>query len=117
MKLLLDQNLSRFLVGSLSEPFPGSAHVTALGLDTATDREVWQFAREHDYVLVSKDADFTDLAFVHGPPPKVVWLRIGNASTTEVRNVLMRAADAVAAFVENDQDSVLVLPQDPVSLR
>lgn len=108
MKLLLDQNLSRFLVGSLSEPFPGSAHVTALGLDTATDREVWQFAREQDYVLVSKDSDFSDLAFVHG---------LGNASTAEVKEVLLGAADRIAAFVEKDDDAVLVLPQDPDRLR
>lgn len=37
--------------------FPGSAHVGALGLDTATDREIGGFAGEHGYLIVSKDSD------------------------------------------------------------
>ena len=36
MKLLVDQNLSRNLVGRLRDYFPDSAHVTTLGLETAT---------------------------------------------------------------------------------
>ncbi|MGH9120188.1 MAG: DUF5615 family PIN-like protein [Acidimicrobiales bacterium] len=80
MRLLFDQNLSRNLVGQLRDAFPESQHVTALGLDTATDREIWEFARENGYLVVSKDSDFRQLAFLYGPPPKVVWLRVGNAS-------------------------------------
>ncbi|MGD9794259.1 MAG: DUF5615 family PIN-like protein [Acidimicrobiia bacterium] len=33
--------------------------------------------------IVSKDSDFRQLAFLYGPPPKVVWLQVANASTTE----------------------------------
>ena len=57
MKLLLDQNLSRHLVGGLRDAFPDSQHVTFVVLETATDREVWG-PREHGYVVVSKDTDF-----------------------------------------------------------
>ena len=79
MRLLFDQNLSRLLVGRFAEEFPDSVHVTDVGLDRATDREVWDFARAGGYVIVSKDSDFRQLAFLFGPPPKVVWLRVGNA--------------------------------------
>ena len=44
MKLLFDQNLSRRLVTILATEFPDSAHVGTLGLDTATDREIWDHA-------------------------------------------------------------------------
>lgn len=37
MKLLFDQNLSRHLITQLAAEFPESEHVTALGLDTASD--------------------------------------------------------------------------------
>lgn len=47
MKLLYDQNLSRHLVARLAQLFPDSAHVATLGLDTASDREVWDYAGEH----------------------------------------------------------------------
>jgi predicted nuclease of predicted toxin-antitoxin system len=76
VKLLFDQNLSRLLVGRFAEEFPDSRHVTEVGLDRATDREVWEFARAGGYVIVSKDSDFRQLAFLFGPPPKVVWLRV-----------------------------------------
>ena len=81
MKLLFDENLSRRLVARLATHFPNSVHVTSIDLERATDREVWEFAGAHDYVVVSKDSDFNDLAFMHGRPPKVIWLRVGNAST------------------------------------
>jgi hypothetical protein len=32
--------------------------------DTATDREVWDHAAEHGYVIASKDSDFRQLAFL-----------------------------------------------------
>lgn len=84
MKLLLDENLSRHLVTALTDEFPDSTHVTAVGLVAATDTEIWDFARQHDFTIVSKDSDFNDLAFVHGTPPKVIWLRLGNRSTDQI---------------------------------
>ena len=67
MKLFLDQNLSRRLVGRLSNEYPGSGHVTEVGLDIASDRAIWEYAGERDYVIVSKDTDFRQLAFLYGP--------------------------------------------------
>ena len=67
MRLLFDQNLSRRLVTMLSLEFPASRHVVELGLDTASDREIWEYAGEHGLVIVSKDSDFRQLAFLLGP--------------------------------------------------
>lgn len=113
MRLLFDQNLSRTLVGGLRDVFPESQHVTALGLDTATDREIWDYAGEHGYVIASKDSDFRQLAFLHGPPPKVVWLRIGNASTATVLRTLLDHTQVVEAFALSEDESLLVLPGMP----
>ena len=55
MKLLFDQNLSRLLVGVFAEEFPDSVHVTDAGLERATDREVWEFARAGGPVIVPRD--------------------------------------------------------------
>ena len=113
MKLLFDENLSRHLVTRLAGAFPDSAHVTAVGLQRATDREVWEYAREHDFVVVSKDSDFNDLAFIHGPPPKVIWLRVGNTSTDQIGELLAAANPVVSAFDAHEQDAVLVLRMVP----
>jgi predicted nuclease of predicted toxin-antitoxin system len=111
VKLLFDQNLSRFLVGRFTEEFPDSVHVAEVGLDQATDREVWEYARAGAYVIVSKDSDFRQLAFLFGPPPKVVWLRVGNASTTDIVSLLGESIDVVEEFAEGGEDALLVLPR------
>jgi predicted nuclease of predicted toxin-antitoxin system len=111
VKLLFDQNLSRFLVGRFAEEFPDSVHVAEVGLDQATDREVWEYARAGGYVIVSKDSDFRQLAFLFGPPPKVVWLRVGNASTTDIVSLLRESIDVVEEFADGGEDALLVLPR------
>ncbi len=110
MKLLFDQNLSRRLVTNLATEFPDSAHVGTLDLDTATDREIWDDAAEHDHVIASKDSDFRQLAFLHGPPPKVLWLRVGNASTSTIADLLRTHANDIKAFAQSEAEALLVLP-------
>ena len=78
MSLLFDQNLSRRLPALLAAEFPGSEQVIGAGLATADDRAVWAYATAHGLAVVSKDADFAQLSAALGPPPKVIWLRIGN---------------------------------------
>ncbi len=110
MRLLFDQNLSRTLVDRLRDEFPGSAHVARVNLDEATDREVWEFAKSEGLVIVSKDSDFRQLAFLYGPPPKVVWLRVGNADTNTIHDHLVEHQAVIEAFVENDEEALLILP-------
>lgn len=110
MRLLLDQNLSRRLVSMLEPDYPSSSHVGELGLGTATDREIWDFAGEHDFTVVSKDSDFRQLAFLLGPPPKAIWLRVGNATTIEVLEVIRQHHDTIVGFAASNEEALLVLP-------
>ena len=80
MKLLFDHNLSFKLPKRLSAIFPGSISVSAAGLSTATDLQVWEYAKENDFVLVTQDADFIDWNRLFGIPPKILWIRFGNQS-------------------------------------
>ena len=79
MKLLFDENLSPTLVRALEPEYPGSVHVRTLDLRGATDETIWELAREQSYVIFSKDNDFRQLSFLHGAPPKIIWLSVGNA--------------------------------------
>ena len=58
MKLLLDENLSHRLVSRLARTFPGTAHVDAVGLRGEPDAAIWEYAAQHEFVVVSKDDDF-----------------------------------------------------------
>ena len=98
MKLLLDENLSRKLVVRLAELYPESAHVAEVGLLTSPDREVWEFAKTRNFVIVSTDSDFYELATTIGPPPKVVWLRRWTHPTRDAEQVLRREAIRITEF-------------------
>lgn len=109
MKLLLDQNLSRNLVRELTPLFPDSRHVLDLELDTATDREIWNYAGANGFTIMSKDSDFRQLAFLLGPPPKAVWIRAGNATTVEILTLLLDEHERIFALDESEEDTLLVL--------
>jgi predicted nuclease of predicted toxin-antitoxin system len=109
VKLLFDQNLARDLVGRLFDIFPGSQRVTSAGLDQASDQDVWDHASAHDFTIVSKDSDFNQLSFLHGAPPRVVWLRIGNCTTDEMEQILRKRAAEIVAFEAGNEASVLVI--------
>lgn len=108
MKLLLDENLSYRLVSALQPMFPGSVHVRDVKLERADDAAVWAFARDGGYTIVSKDADFHQLSFLHGPPPKVVLLRMGNCTTDHVLAALCRHAENLRTF-EADPEAALLM--------
>ena len=110
MRLLLDENLSPKLVAAISHAFPDSHHVEQLGLRGATDQEVWEAARSGGFVLVSKDNDFRQFSFLYGPPPKVVWLAVGNAGTDSIRDLLLSSPAILTRFVETPEDAFLILP-------
>jgi predicted nuclease of predicted toxin-antitoxin system len=72
MKLLLDEQLSRRIVPFLQAAYPGSTQVALIGMERASDREIWEYARANGFAIVTKDSDFYDLSLVLGAPPQVV---------------------------------------------
>lgn len=74
MKLLFDHNLSPALVNRLQNFYPDSNHVYRLGLDQISDTEVWEYARQEGFLIVIKDADFSDICLLRGFPPKIIML-------------------------------------------
>ena len=107
MKLLFDHNLSPRLVARLSDLYPDASHVSLVHLDQASDAQVWAYAQANGCLIVTKDSDFNDLAVLRGPPPKVVWLRLGNCTTSDVERALRNAHQAIADFAADPVASVL----------
>ena len=99
----------RRLVALVGSAFPGGRHVIGYGLDAATDREIWDHAAAHGYVVVSKDSDFRQLAFLHGPPPKAIWPQAGNASTGTILDLLLRHRGTIEEFESDAEGALLVL--------
>jgi hypothetical protein len=57
----------------------------------------------------SKDDHFRSLALVRGAPPKVVWLQVGNASTSHVADVLRVNAQHLMTFSLNPFEALFSL--------
>ncbi|MHC4974662.1 MAG: DUF5615 family PIN-like protein [Planctomycetota bacterium] len=109
MKLLFDENLSPRLVEALSGEYPGSAHVTAVGLRGGSDGQIWEHARDRGFTIVSKDTDFRDRSFVEGFPPKIIWLDVGNAGTSAILSLLQREGRRIEGFEKQEEASLLIL--------
>lgn len=103
MKLLLDENLSRRIVPFLQEAFPGSSQITLLGLETATDSEIWHYAKANGFVIVSRDSDFHERSLVAGHPPQIIWLKIPNRSKTVILNTLLEHHAQIEQAIDEEK--------------
>ncbi len=102
MKLLLDQNLSRKLVNRLADIFPDLSHVQFHGLRNADDSEIWEFAKNQGFCIITQDADFFERSRLYGSPPKVIWLRCGNSPTREVEAILRSGSGAIQELIDSE---------------
>ena len=109
MKLLFDENLSPRLGQLLSDLFPHSVHVRDVGLKAADDPAVWKYAQDNSFIICSKDSDMHQRSFLMGYPPKVVWVRLGNCTTSDVEKLLRRHFAAIEMFAGDDYASFLTL--------
>jgi len=109
MRLLLYENLSPKLKEFLSDVYPGTTHVRDVGLHAAQYEDVWRYAAEQGLTIVSKDSDFRQRSFLFGHPPKVIWIRLGNCSTTEVEALLRTHSENLITFDQDEQGSFLAL--------
>jgi predicted nuclease of predicted toxin-antitoxin system len=60
-------------------------------------------------MIVSKDSDFRQRSFVFGFPPKVIWVQLGNCTTSEVEQVIRNDFDVIKTFYEDTEAAFLVL--------
>ena len=109
MKLLLDNNLSHRLIEKLNDLFPNSTHVMLENLDESDDTEIWNFAKEGGYVIITKDSDYSDLNILLDHPPKVIWLRVGNSRVEQVENIVRNNIDALNEFFKNSDMGLIEL--------
>lgn len=109
MKLLLDENLSDRITQRIIGFYPDSAHVKILGLTNTDDAVIWEYAKANDFVIVSKDSDFHQRSLLYGHPPKFIYLRVGNCSTSKIVQILRDEIDIIRQFGDREAESILVL--------
>ena len=108
MKLLFDQNISFRIIKKTQDIFPGSAQVKEFDLVDTLDHSIWQFAKQNNFSIVTIDSDFIDIATLKGSPPKIIWLRMGNTSTSGIETILRKNRLSILDFLENDKESSIL---------
>jgi predicted nuclease of predicted toxin-antitoxin system len=95
VKFLVDENLSPLVAAGLRSAGHEAVHVADVGMRSAGDAALIEFAAEGDFVLVSADTDFGALLATSGAAaPSVVLIR---------RTVDRRASRVLALLLENLQ--------------
>lgn len=79
--LLFDQNISPKITKHVGSIFSGATHTRFVGLEDASDPEIYKYAADRGLHIVTFDADFADLSTILGHPPKIIWLRTVNMTT------------------------------------
>lgn len=109
MRLLIDHNLSPSLASILRDIYPNSIHVYAIGLEESDDVVVWEYARTHGFVIVTKDADYLAIGARLGHPPKVVRIGLGNCPTMIVAELLRAHHDELLQFYRDERGAFIEL--------
>ena len=103
MSLLFDQNISFKIIKKIEGIFPGSQQVKSLGLENKSDKEIWAFAKKHNYSIVTFDSDFYDLSIIWGSPPKIIWIRTNDQRTTSIEKLLKSHKKTIKGFIESSE--------------
>ena len=107
MKLLFDNNLSHKLIERLSDVYPNSTHVMIVNLDESEDEEIWKFAKENDFTIVTKDADFNEMSLIKDFPPKIIWIRVGNCKIADVEYLIRKNNIVINDFYQNQDYGII----------
>lgn len=75
----------------------------------ADDRAIWAFAKNHDFVIVSKDDDFIALQGLLGFPPKLIRLSQGNSNNDQVAETLVQHAPEIVASLSRSDVGLIEL--------
>mgnify|MGYP001213525055 CR=1 FL=1 len=107
MKVWIDAQLPPSLARVLSQKSGVEAtHLIELGLAGSKDEAIYLAARAAGAVVVTKDSDFVRLLERHGPPPRVLWITLGNMRNRELAEALERRWERVREHFESGEPLV-----------
>ena len=109
MKLLFDQNISPRILKKLPSNFSECQQVRFIGLEDASDVEIFEFAKSTGFAIVTFDSDFVDLNALRGTPPKIIYLNTGNLTTQSISELVLNNLLTIQHYVKSETDNILEL--------
>ena len=103
MRLLFDQNISYRILKKLPKSFNDCIQLNQVGLQNCSDSEIWNYAHDNNFVIVTFDSDFYDMSLLSTSPPKIIWLKTGNLTTQELTELLVANEISIKDFIDNPE--------------
>ncbi|NBV23095.1 MAG: hypothetical protein EBS05_14405 [Proteobacteria bacterium] len=66
----------------------------------SSDSMLWELARERDWVIVTKDSDFSHRITVSQPPPRVIHVHVGNLRLRQLEKFMNANWKAVCTAIK-----------------
>jgi predicted nuclease of predicted toxin-antitoxin system len=108
------RNLSPRLAPRLLSLFAGITHVRDVGLQRSDDNSIWEWAKAHNYVIITADADFAVMSQRLGWPPKVIHIEQCDFPFRVIEDLLRRSAVRISEFDKGNVGLLAVrLPGNP----
>jgi len=93
-RYLIDANLPRWF-----SQWNSPNYVHQLELDPARhDALIWEYAKENDLTIITKDSDFSSRILMSTPSPKVIHVRLGNMDMRSFHEAIARCWQEVLAM-------------------
>lgn len=92
----------------IHDSYPDSEHIDSIGLSIpAKDKEIWEYERKHNFVIVTNDEDFYEFAVLYGFPPFIVLLRMGNQSTRFIADTIRKLQNKIIQLTSSKEFGLL----------
>lgn len=107
-KLLLDANISWRVINYLKSDVNEISHVDKIDVAVpAKDIDIWNWAFEKGFIIITNDEDFLHLLLQKGFPPKVVLLKKGNLSTRETAETIKSNIQRISWLANQEEYGLL----------
>lgn len=103
MRFLVDAQLPPALARFLSDAGHQAEHVYDIGMGTASDRTIWNYALQNNAVIITKDEDFISLVSANLDAPPVVWVRVGNVGKQALLNWIAPMMMRIISEIESGE--------------
>ncbi|MHB8576178.1 MAG: DUF5615 family PIN-like protein [Dehalococcoidia bacterium] len=108
---LIDEDLSLLTAFALRDAGYASIHVRNVGLQGQTDRAIFNYAREHDYIVVTADRGFSDvLTFQPNAHAGIIVIRVPSGFSMRALNALLLNSLANLSYSDLRNSLVIVEP-------
>ncbi len=109
-RFLVDAQLPPGLARRLIEYGYDTLHINDTDLREAADQDIWNFAVQNDYVVITKDVDFVILSNLSSKGAPVVWIRLGNVGNTRLWKGFEPLLPSIVAKIARGERLVEVSP-------